>query len=227
MKPEIRNPKSERSPKSEARNIEARALGGLHLRRIRDDRVLRIPVFGFLSDFGFRRISDLCFLALTLLAFAPPVCAAESEFSKPIIDIGIVVKDSARTAQFLTNALGFKEVRGFSVTADLGRKIGLIDGHAAEVRVFVLEEVEQATRIKVLSFPEAPGKQGDQAYIHSTLGIRYLTLYVKDINAPLARLKKAGVPTLGETPLEISPGTWLVAVKDPDGNFIEFVGPRR
>jgi hypothetical protein len=22
-------------------------------------------------------------------------------------------------------------------------------------------------------------------------------------------------------------GTWLVAIKDPDGNFIEFVGPRK
>ncbi len=82
-------------------------------------------------------------------------------------------------------------------------------------------------KVKVLSFPAAPGKQADQAYIHSTLGARDLTLYVKDINAPLQRLKKAGVATLGETPLEISPGTWLLALKDPDGNFMELIGPRR
>jgi catechol 2,3-dioxygenase-like lactoylglutathione lyase family enzyme len=66
-----------------------------------------------------------------------------------------------------------------------------------------------------------------QAFIHSTLGFRYLTLYVTDINQILARLKKAGVPTLGETPMEMGAGTWLVAIKDPDGNFIEFVGPRK
>ncbi len=176
-----------------------------------------------------QRIAPLlaCILGLTLLASVASTKAAETEFTKPIIDIGLVVKDANRTAQFLTNALGFKEVKGFPVSADLGRKIGLINGHATDVRVFVLEEVEQATRIKVLSFPEAPGKQPDQAYIHSTLGIRYLTLYVKDINTSLDRLKKAGVALLGDTPLEISQGTWLVAVKDPDGNFIEFVGPRR
>jgi predicted enzyme related to lactoylglutathione lyase len=91
----------------------------------------------------------------------------------------------------------------------------------------MLEGTEPATRIKVLSFPKAQGKQADQAFIHSTLGFRYLTLYVTDMNQILARLKKAGVPTLGETPMEMGAGTWLVAIKDPDGNFIEFVGPRK
>ncbi len=171
-------------------------------------------------------------IAALLLAFTAPAlktvaAAAESDFSKPVIDLGMVVKDSDRTAQFLTNVVGFKEVRGFSVNADVARKIGLIDGYPAEVRVFVLEGAEPATRIKVLSFPKAQAKQADQAFIHSTLGFRYLTLYVKDMNAILERLKKAAVPTLGETPMELGNSTWLVAVKDPDGNFIEFVGPRK
>ncbi len=164
--------------------------------------------------------------ATCLLAVAPAARAADTEASKPIIDIGMVVKDSDRTARFLTNVIGFKEVRGFPVSSDLGKKIGLLNGQATQVRVFVLEEVEQATRLKVLSFPETPAKQADQAYVHSTLGIRYLTLYVKDLNGVLGRVKKAGVSPLGETPVEISPGTWLLAVKDPDGNFIELIGPR-
>ena len=53
------------------------------------------------------------------------------------------------------------------------------------------------------------------------------SLFGVDMNQILARLKKAGVPTLGETPMEMGAGTWLVAIKDPDGNFIEFVGPRK
>jgi catechol 2,3-dioxygenase-like lactoylglutathione lyase family enzyme len=166
-------------------------------------------------------------LTLGLTALAPLATAAEGEFSKPVIDVGMVVKDSERTAQFLTNVVGFKQVRGFSVNAEVARKIGLIDGHSAEVQVFMLEGTEPATRIKVLSFPKAQGKQADQAFIHSTLGFRYLTLYVTDMNQILARLKKAGVPTLGETPMQMGTGTWLVAIKDPDGNFIEFVGPRK
>jgi hypothetical protein len=42
-------------------------------------------------------------LAIGLAALTPLATAAEGEFSKPVIDIGMVVKDSERTAQFLTN----------------------------------------------------------------------------------------------------------------------------
>ena len=166
---------------------------------------------------------------LAVSFISPPALAAEGtgEFTKPVIDIGVVVQNAERTARFLTNAIGFKEARGFPVTAELGRKIGLIEGHPVDVRVFVLDEGDQATRIKILSFPKAPGKQPDQTSIHATLGIRYLTLYVKDVNRALARLKGAGVTLLGDTPVDLGGGTWLVAVKDPDGNFLELIGPRR
>lgn len=166
-------------------------------------------------------------LGLLLSAGLPRAAAETNEFSKPVIDIGVVVKDAARSAAFLTNAIGFKEVKGFTASVELGRKIGLIDGHAVDVRVFVLDDGDNATRIKVLSFPEAPGKQSDQAWIHSTLGMRYLTLYVKDMNRALERLKQADVKLLGETPVDLGGGTFLVVVKDPDGNFLELIGPRR
>jgi catechol 2,3-dioxygenase-like lactoylglutathione lyase family enzyme len=162
-----------------------------------------------------------------LLLLAPALRAADSEFRKPIIDLGMVVKDADATAKFLTNAIGFKEVQGFAVTSELGRKIGLTEGHATRARVFVLEEVDAATRIKVLSFPPAGAKQADQKFIHSTLGFRYLTLYVSDMNRALERLKKANVALLGETPVDLGGGNWLVACKDPDGNFIELIGPKK
>lgn len=173
-------------------------------------------------------------MALSALAMASPVewnlDGAEdtaNEFSKPVIDIGMVVRDAERSARFWTEAIGLKEVKGFSVTAELGKKIGLIDGHAVNVRVFVEEEVNLATRIKVLSFPEANSKQADQTSIHATLGIRYLTLYVKDMNKSLERLRKAGVKPIGETPLDLGGGTLITVVKDPDGNFIELIGPAK
>jgi lactoylglutathione lyase len=185
-------------------------------------RPMNTNLFGTRAPLGLQTLSA----GLMLLAAGPAARAAESEFSKPTIDIGIVVKDAEKTARFLTNAIGFKEVRGFSVTSDLGKKIGLLNGQATEVRVFALDDAEPGTRVKVLSFPKEPGKQADQAFIHTTLGIRYLTLYVKNISRSLERLKAAGIPTLGETPVEVGTGTWLVAVKDPDGNFIELIGPR-
>ena len=164
-----------------------------------------------------------------LLALAPVTRAADAagEFTRPTIDIGIVVQDASRTAGFLTNAIGFTEVQGFDVSADLGKKIGLIEGHAVKVRVFVLSEGEQVTRIKILSFPGAASKKPDQQTIHATLGMRYLTLYVKDTNRALERLREANIKPLGETPLDLGGGTYITVVKDPDGNFIELIGPMK
>jgi len=51
------------------------------------------------------------------------------------------------------------EVKGFSVTGELGRKIGLIDNHATDIRVFVAAETDNATRIKNhCRFQAAPAK---------------------------------------------------------------------
>lgn len=150
-----------------------------------------------------------------------------AEFTKGVIDIGIVVKDSARTAEFLTNAIGFTEVKGFPVTSDLGKRIGLIDGHATDVRVFTLVDTNLSTRLKVLSFPKAESKTPDQKFIHSQVGMRYLTLYVQDMKQALGRLKAANVKPLGETPLDLGGGTYITVVRDPDGNFIELIGPMK
>jgi len=172
-------------------------------------------------------IGSRLLFAFWICLLAPAVMAADPEFRKPVIDLGMVVRDADVMAKFLTNAIGFKEVRGFAVTSELGKKIGLTDGYATQARIFVLDEIEQATRIKVLSFPEANAKPADQKFIHSTLGFRYLTLYVSDMNRTLDRLKKANVALLGETPVDLGGGNWLVACKDPDGNFIELIGPKK
>jgi catechol 2,3-dioxygenase-like lactoylglutathione lyase family enzyme len=147
------------------------------------------------------------------------------EFSNPVVDIGIVARDVEASARFYTNALGCTEVPGFSVTADLGKKIGLIDSHPVKVRMFVLGEGMLRTHIKLMSFPDALGKQADQSFVHSTYGIRYLTFYVTSADRALDRLKKGGIKTLGETPLDMGNHSRLIAVKDPDGNFIELIGP--
>jgi len=164
---------------------------------------------------------------LTCLGAAPssPAADATNLFSKPTMDIGIVARDVERSAKFYLEAVGLKEIKGFSAPAELGKKIGLVDNHPINVRVFVTDEIEGATRIKLMSFPEAGGKRADRSYIHSTLGFNYLTLFVKDMEQALARLKKADVKPLGETPVSMGGKTQLVTFRDPDGNFIELIGP--
>ena len=146
-------------------------------------------------------------------------------------DFGIVVSDINEAAEFYKNALGLVEVEGFDVPADMGGNSGLSDHQPFHVRVFKVADDERATQVKIMQFKDAPGKRVDNTFIHSSYGIRYLTFYVTDIAASVDRARKAGAVILAKGPVELpedlAPGVYLAVVRDPDGNMIEFVGPKK
>jgi catechol 2,3-dioxygenase-like lactoylglutathione lyase family enzyme len=175
-----------------------------------------------------------CTAVLALLAGAGLAIAAEgpkSEFARGTIDLGVVVSDVEKAVKFYTQAIGFKEIQGFSVGADLCADAGLTDHQKLDIRVLVLEDVPSATRLKLMQVPGVKSKPSDNTFIHSQLGYSYLTIYVADGKQALARLAKAGVKPLARGPVplpaELGAGTALTVVRDPDGNLIELIGPMR
>ncbi len=148
-------------------------------------------------------------------------------FSKTVIDIGVVVTDLDKSAGFYTNVIGFREVPGFELPPAMGGKIGLTDNRGVKIRVFELGEGDGATKIKLMAFPGSGAVKPERKFIHSTTGLNYLTLYVSDMTPPLQRLKGAGVKLLGESPVDLGGGTKLVTFQDPDGIFIELIGPAK
>ena len=150
----------------------------------------------------------------------------KSEFASTTIDVGIVVSDVEKAAQFYKNALGFTEVPGFDVSAEMGGGSGLTDNQPFHVRVFVLGDEPTATKIKLMQFPQTPGKNVDNQFIHSSLGYSYMTIFVTDMAASVERAKKAGATVVKE-PYKLGGNNYLTLVKDPDGNIIEFVGPTK
>ena len=167
-------------------------------------------------------------VALLILAVAPlSLRADEPVFSSPTVDIGMVAQDLEKSAKFYTDVLGLTETKGFTATPEKATAFGLTNNLGADIRVFVLGEGESATRLKLMSFPTAPGAKPDQTYIHSTIGISYLTLRVADLDAMVARLKEAKVELLGQTPVLLGGSNYFVCVHDPDGNFIELIGPMK
>ena len=150
----------------------------------------------------------------------------QSAFVRTTIDVGIVVSDVQKSAEFYTKALGFTEVTGFDVSGEMGGESGLTDNQPFKVRVFVPGEESTATKIKLMEFPEAPGKKVDNQFIHSSLGYSYLTLFVSDMTASVARAKKAGA-FIVKKPYQLGGNNFLTLVRDPDGNIIEFVGPAK
>lgn len=163
---------------------------------------------------------------LSTISNTSNVWAAEEEFTRTALDIGIVVGDIEKSAKFYTESIGCTELNGFSVPAEFATDAGLTDNQPLEIRVFVLGKGEGATKIKLMEIPGVDSKKSDNEFIHSQLGISYLTIFVKDTNVALERLKKTGVKTLGKSPSKLAEGVHLTLFRDPDGNVIELVGPR-
>jgi catechol 2,3-dioxygenase-like lactoylglutathione lyase family enzyme len=181
------------------------------------------------------RLAVLVAAAAVVLSGGWLVTAADApsaEFARGTIDLGVVVSDIDKAVKFYTESIGFKEVQGFSVDAQMCADAGLTDHKKLDIRVLVLEDDPSATRLKLMSLPGVKSKQTDNGFIHSQLGYSYLTINVTDGTQALARLKSTGVKPIAKGPVKIPEslvpgGLSLIVVRDPDGNLIELIGPVR
>ncbi|MFT7670676.1 MAG: lactoylglutathione lyase [Planctomycetota bacterium] len=174
------------------------------------------------------KLITLATLALTALCISPSSQDAKLTFSKASLDFGIVVSDIEASAKFYSEVLGFREAQGFSVGADFCRDAGLTDGKPLDIRVFVLGEGADGTKVKLMQVEGVKPKESDNAFVESQFGMSYMTIFVSDMTQSLAVLKKAGVATLAKSPVPIGEGEaapQLTLVRDPDGNLIELIGP--
>lgn len=172
-------------------------------------------------------------LLLALLAL-PGVVAIAAEpvaFPRTTIDLGCVVTDLGKSLRFYTEGIGFRELEGFEVATPLATAAGLTDSRPLVIKVLVLGEGPEATKLKLMQVAGTLPRTGDNEFIHSHTGFRYLTIMVDDTDAALARLEKLGVKPLAEGPValpdSLAAGMHLTCVRDPDGNIVELIGPRK
>lgn len=173
----------------------------------------------------------MCAAVLAAVAGCSLKGANMGEFANTTINVGIVVSDIDRSVAFYKDAIGFTEVEGFDVPASMGGDSGLSNDKPFHVHVLKLADTQGATEIKLIQFPNTPSERPKNEFIHSTLGFRYLTIFVKDTTAAVERLRKAGVTPIAKGPIELpknlAPGVYLTVVRDPDGNMIEIIGPKK
>jgi lactoylglutathione lyase len=171
------------------------------------------------------------FVCLIALALAGLATAAEPAFPRTTIDLGCVVRDLDASVRFYTEGVGFRELPGFEVPASLATDAGLTDGKPLSIRVLVLGDGDSATKLKLMQVPGTNPRTGDTDFIHSHTGFRYLTIFVADADAALARLDRLGVKPLAKSPValpgSLADGMHLTCVRDPDGNLVELIGPRK
>jgi lactoylglutathione lyase len=164
-----------------------------------------------------------------LVQAQPSSNAGGAAFTSQTIDLGTVVSDVARSVKWYTEVVGFREQAGFDVPAEFAADSGLTNQLPFHVHVLTLGDEPTATKLKLMQFKTAPGARTDQQFIHSTYGFRYLTIFVKDLNAAVERAARHGAHPIAKGPVPLPEGfpadQGLAVLRDPDGNFVELVGP--
>lgn len=169
----------------------------------------------------------LIMTAFALLLVPGALAGGESDFTGGAIHVGVVVKDLEVSTAFYTDVIGMKKTGEFDVDSAFGKASGLTGGLAFHVDVFKLQDQPEAAQFKLMSFAK-DAKSPKSTHIQDALGIQYVTLNVTDLTPFVARIKAAGVPFLGETPIPLfDTGNHFVLVQDPDGTFIELIGPMK
>ncbi|RYF68796.1 MAG: VOC family protein [Cytophagaceae bacterium] len=162
---------------------------------------------------------------ITLLVFGCVLSTyAQSNFSSKVIGVGVVVADIERSLDFYVNGIGMVKTGNFTINEDFGKRGGLTNGVATNVTILKLENSPEATDWKLMSF----GKKASHpksTHIQDDTGMQYITIQVKALQPIIDRLKQMKVPFLGSTPTPLNAKAHFLFVQDPDGTFIELIGP--
>lgn len=179
-----------------------------------------------------------------------------SKFASAIVDLGLIVKDLRASVEFYTEAIGFIEVVGFDVPAEIAGGSGLTDHKPLEISILQINPDSgiPSTDLKLMQIDDVETEENDREFVHSRYGINYMSLFVSDISETHDRLQSMSVSMRGDgivqLPLELSIGAllrppstseedaWMhdfeqleevgmIVVQDPDGNFIEMIGPKK
>ncbi len=164
------------------------------------------------------------FFLLIIILFVAVGSYAQSNFSSKLIGVGVVVSDLERSLDFYINGIGMVKTGGFSLDEDFAKRSGLSDGVPVAITVLKLEDSEEANEWKLMSFGKKTSHP-KQNFIQDDVGMQYITVNVKALKPVVDRLKERNVPFLGSTPTRLNDNLQFLLVQDPDGNFIELIGP--
>ncbi len=151
--------------------------------------------------------------------------SAKSEFSNPTIFVGSVVTDLEKSVDFYTNIIGMKKTGAFSVDAEKAKELGLTNGKKIDVTVLKLEDSPQANEWKLMSFGTKPGHK-KPAYLDDDTGMQYITILVNHLEPIMKRIEKNNIKILSGKPSKLEENRFFILIQDPDGTFIELIGPK-
>ncbi len=126
--------------------------------------------------------------------------------TKDSIDLGIVVKDAAKSLAFYRDLLGL---------VDKGQMA--MPGGATMYRLLC-----GTSLIKLVAPSSAPPATAPPGGIAGATGYRYWTISVSNLDEVTEAAKVAGYK-IAVSPREIRPGIKISMIEDPDGNWVELL----
>ena len=149
---------------------------------------------------------------------------AQPNFTSKSIGVGVVVADMQRSLDFYIKGIGMVKTGNFTINAEFGKRGGLTGGEAVDVNILKLENSPESTDWKLMSFGKKAGHSKPK-FIQDDTGMQYITIQVKSLQPVIDRLKEQNVTFLGNTPTPLTKDSHFVLVQDPDGTFVELIGP--
>jgi catechol 2,3-dioxygenase-like lactoylglutathione lyase family enzyme len=160
-----------------------------------------------------------------LFVFSVFISSAQSEFSHPGIFVGNVVADLEKSVTFYTQVIGMTKTGEFSVGKEKASNLGLTNKYDLNVTVLKLEDSPNATEWKLMSLG-TEANHPKQKWISDDTGMQYITILVNHLTPFIERCAKHNVEILSDKPSSLGDNRFLILVQDPDGTFIELIGPK-
>lgn len=166
------------------------------------------------------------FIIPFLFVFAVLISNAQkSEFSNSSFSVGNVVEDLDKSIDFYTKVIGMTKTGEFSVPKENATELGLTDKYTLDVVILKLENSPEASEWKLMSLG-TKANHPKQKWMSDDTGMQYITIFVNHLNPIIERMKKHDVKILSGVPSSLGDNRFFVLVQDPDGTFIELIGPK-
>jgi catechol 2,3-dioxygenase-like lactoylglutathione lyase family enzyme len=136
------------------------------------------------------------------------------------LEPGIVCMDLGRMFDFYTRVLGLRFATDAEAFPEMSTKFGTGPHGFRIIRL----QTPYGERIKLIQPKQTVLKQQpSHDWVFERQGIAYLTFVIADVREVTARLKEHHVDLVTSEPVPIREGITAIFVRDPEGNFLEFV----
>lgn len=162
-------------------------------------------------------------LLLPIAVFFSFPAISQSNADLGVGAMGLVVSDIEASTAFYRDIIGMVEAGGFDLDEQWSKEAGAANNRPFKVKMFKMVDAPTATVVKLAYFDKTDKRQALSG-IDNQSGVNYITLYYnyEGFANFIKRVEAAGIEKVGWVKRD---RYQLVFIRDPDGVFVELVGP--